>query len=185
MKRKIGVVSQSARPSSTNKEGEMARKVIGTADNRSFVYVVYGASIESWTVHLARVVRIRRSLFEFIQSGTVSQGGCNATIGRTRVKRNKKERTTYASLRFCRVVALSLGFFALANFFCALSRSFSRWFPPTAAFRKVGSDPQRFREERCGSQIEFGIQWWRNKTSVSRLETSSIPRRTRETHGSL
>lgn len=153
----------------------MARKMIGTADSRSFVYVAYGVSIESWPVHLARVVRIRRSLFEFIQSGTVNQVGRNATIGRTRVKRNEKERITYASLRFCRVVALSLGFFELASFFCALSRSFSRWLPPTVAFRKVGSDPQRFREERWGPQIEFG---WRNKTSVSHLGTCSIPRRT-------
>ena len=38
---------------------------------------------------------------------------------------------TYASLRFARVVALSLGFFCpAAAFFCALRRSCSRWFPP-------------------------------------------------------
>lgn len=38
---------------------------------------------------------------------------------------------TYCSFLFCRLAALSLGFFCpAAAFFCAFSRSFSRWFPP-------------------------------------------------------
>lgn len=54
---------------------------------------------------------------------------------------------TYRSFRFCKLVALSFGFFALASFFFwALSRSCSRWFPPRAPRYFDGERTEQLKE---------------------------------------